>query len=115
MYLYLSYFSLQIIPSPSHKPATPSPSSKSITNSSIIPISDLKIYENRLKTFINWPLTFITPDKMAKAGFYYTGMQDKVRCVYCLHVFECWGKDDDPYMEHKFTSPQCQYFKEKPG
>jgi len=75
----------------------------------------MKIYENRLKTFKKWPLKFITPDKLARAGFYYTGIQDKVKCLYCPIEIEYWGKDDDPYIEHKLISPQCQYFKEKQG
>ncbi|XP_022179047.1 death-associated inhibitor of apoptosis 2-like [Myzus persicae] len=104
-----------IMPSPSHKPVTPSLSSKSITKSPecTILICDMKIYENRLKTFKKWPSKCITPEKLARAGFYYTGMQDKVRCLYCPNEFEYWGKDDDPYTEHKLASPQCQYFKEK--
>lgn len=104
-----------IIPSPSHKPVTPSQSSKSITKSSesTIPICDMKIYENRLKTYNKWPLKFITPDKLAKAGFYYTGIKDKVKCLYCSIDLEYWGKNDDPYIEHKLLSPHCQYFKEK--
>lgn len=105
------------MPSPSHKPVTPSLSSKSITKSPecTILICDMKIYENRLKTFKKWPSKCITPEKLARAGFYYTGMQDKVRCLYCPNEFEYWGKDDDPYTEHKLASPQCQYFKEKLG
>ncbi|KAE9528494.1 hypothetical protein AGLY_012065 [Aphis glycines] len=104
-----------IIPSPSHKPVIPSQSSKSITKSSesTIPICDMKIYENRLKTYNKWPLKFITPDKLAKAGFYYTGIKDKVKCLYCSIDLEYWGKNDDPYIEHKLLSPHCQYFKEK--
>lgn len=117
--LFTYFFSLQIIPSPSHKALTQSiytQSSKIITKSPEKPPTwDMTFYENRLKTFEGWPLTFITPDQMAKAGFYYTGIRDKVRCLFCTNYFECWSKDDDPYIEHRLTSPQCEYFKEKQG
>lgn len=75
----------------------------------------MKIYENRLKTYNKWPLKFITADKLAKAGFYYTGIKDKVKCLYCSIYLEYWGKNDDPYIKHKLLSPHCQYFKEKQG
>lgn len=30
--------------------------------------------ETRLRTFFNWPLTFLKPCDLTKAGFYYEGM-----------------------------------------
>lgn len=57
----------------------------------------------------------MTPEKLAKAGFYYSGTKDKVRCLYCSLVMKNWEKDDDPQFEHEYLSPHCQYFKEKQG
>lgn len=76
----------------------------------------MSVYENRLKTFDNgWVLPFITPIQMAKAGLYYLGKNDRVRCVMCSTVFGCWKRDVDPYDEHKRVSPDCQFFKENAG
>lgn len=82
----------------------------------VIPTSDLSIYENRLETFKNgWLLTFITPIQMAKAGLYYMGKQDRVKCVLCLTEFDIWKRGVDPFVEHKRISPQCQFFNENQG
>lgn len=86
------------------------------TMSSESPTWDLTTYENRLRTFnADWKLDFITPSQMAKAGFYYLGKQDRVRCMYCSQEFDYWQRGDDPIVEHKRKAPQCQFFNENPG
>lgn len=71
---------------------------------------DLTMYENRLKTYRNnWVLSFLTPRQMAKAGFYFLGKHDAVRCVFCSKEFDYWLLGDDPYEKHKRESPGCQY------
>ncbi|XP_022161673.1 baculoviral IAP repeat-containing protein 7-B-like isoform X2 [Myzus persicae] len=75
------------------------------------PSWDLTTYENRLRTFDGvWKLQFITPDQMAKAGLYYLGIQDRVRCLFCSTEFDYWQHGDDPVVEHKRQSPQCPFF-----
>lgn len=69
-----------------------------------------KFYQNRLKTFENWPLRFISAENMAKAGFYYTGIHDRVSCYFCHEIFDVWTQDEDPYEEHVLRSPSCQFF-----
>lgn len=104
---------------------TPRPSNES-TDNSIEPISrsmsnetpswDLSTYENRLKTFEGvWKLQFITPNQMAKAGLYYLGIQDRVRCLFCSKEFDYWQPGDDPTVEHKRQSPQCPFFNDSSG
>jgi len=66
-------------------------------------------YQNRLKTFENWMLTFISPETMANAGFYYTGFKDRVSCYYCREIFDYWKRDDDPCRVHVLRSPRCQF------
>lgn len=101
------------------------PSNES-TNNSLEPISrsmsnetpswDLSTYENRLKTFDGlWKLQFITPNQMAKAGLYYLGIQDRVRCLFCSKEFDYWQPGDDPTVEHKRQSPQCPFFNDSSG
>ncbi|VVC41445.1 Hypothetical protein CINCED_3A003654 [Cinara cedri] len=80
------------------------------------PTGDLKIYKNRLGTFnAGWKLDFITPDQMAKAGLYYLGKQDSVRCLFCSKEFDNWQCGDDPVIEHKKKSPQCPFVRESEG
>lgn len=72
------------------------------------------LYYNRLKTFHiernPWRLDFITPRRMARAGFYYTGEQDRVKCMHCSRTFDSWCPGDDPIVEHKRYSPWCPFF-----
>ena len=63
----------------------------------------------RLKTFKNWPIEFITPDQLAKSGFIFSGEEDMVTCPFC--TFECseWEEGDNPFNEHRDGSPGCSY------
>jgi len=72
--------------------------------------SHVKFYQNRLKTFENWPLSCVSAETMAKAGFYYTGVRDRVSCYFCHEFFDFWIQDEDPYEEHVLRSPNCQFF-----
>lgn len=67
--------------------------------------------EQRLKTFINWPLTFISKHSLAEDGFYYTGKNDIVRCAFCQIEIGYWEKDDIPNAEHKRWNPNCPLIK----
>ncbi|KAK3603364.1 hypothetical protein CHS0354_025970 [Potamilus streckersoni] len=64
----------------------------------------------RLDTFSQWPSDIAqTPNKVAEAGFYYTGFQDIVRCFACDGGLKNWDPDDDPWVEHARWFPQCAY------
>ncbi|XP_008184238.2 baculoviral IAP repeat-containing protein 7-B-like [Acyrthosiphon pisum] len=76
-----------------------------------LPSWDLTSYKNRLKTFAGvWKLQFITPTQMAKAGLYYVGPQDRVRCTFCSSEYDYWQPGEDPSAEHKRQSPHCAFF-----
>lgn len=74
--------------------------------------SEFKFYEDRLKTFIYWPEQLI-PNKqsLSKAGFYYTGIGDKVTCFCCGVTLHQWKTTDQPWEEHMKYSEQCDYIK----
>ncbi|XP_065606690.1 baculoviral IAP repeat-containing protein 5.1-like [Cyrtonyx montezumae] len=63
-------------------------------------------YENRLKTFSNWPFVKnckCTPENMAKAGFIHCqslNEPDVAKCFFCLIELEGWEPNDDPWEEH---------------
>ncbi|XP_050061464.1 putative inhibitor of apoptosis isoform X1 [Aphis gossypii] len=63
----------------------------------------------RMNTFQDWPVTFLKPRDMAKAGFVYTGVGDKVKCFTCLEEFDKWEKNDTPMGEHMNHSSQCPF------
>ncbi|XP_048766151.2 baculoviral IAP repeat-containing protein 7-A-like [Ostrea edulis] len=66
------------------------------------------VLATRITTFSNW--THHQPmDKMAKAGFYYTGNGDNVRCFFCGNGLENWEKEDDPWVEHAHWFPKCVF------
>jgi baculoviral IAP repeat-containing protein 7/8 len=67
-------------------------------------------YEDRLNSFECWP-TQMNPQKeeLAKAGFYYLQIGDKVQCFYCNLGLKDWGKDDNAFEEHKKWSVKCLF------
>ncbi|XP_017784566.1 PREDICTED: putative inhibitor of apoptosis [Nicrophorus vespilloides] len=63
--------------------------------------------ENRLQSFKNWPLSFIQPRELAANGFYYTQIQDVVRCAFCNLEISKWERGDIPKNDHMKYSPIC--------
>uniref|UniRef100_A0A4W6D843 Baculoviral IAP repeat containing 2 n=1 Tax=Lates calcarifer TaxID=8187 RepID=A0A4W6D843_LATCA len=72
--------------------------------------------EERLLTFVNWPSRIpVRPDQLAKAGFYYVGRNDDVKCFCCDGGLRCWESGDDPWVEHAKWFPRCEYLLEEKG
>lgn len=71
----------------------------------------------RLATFINWPHDegrgnkLISKENMAKAGFYYTGRTDCVKCFVCQIKLNQWEPDDIIWDKHIEISPNCLFAK----
>ncbi|XP_010147747.1 PREDICTED: baculoviral IAP repeat-containing protein 7 [Eurypyga helias] len=66
--------------------------------------------EMRLTTFQNWPqYTDMHPEQLARAGFFYTGQGDTVRCFYCDGGVRNWSFGDDPWREHAKWYPGCEF------
>lgn len=77
-------------------------------------------YEIRLKTFSDrfWPISYYQNESiMAKAGFFYSGLGDLVKCAYCGVCLHQWQPDDDPISEHKNSSKivNLSVYYNKPG
>lgn len=72
-----------------------------------IPSNDLMNESCRLATFKNWPVPYITPESLAKAGFYYYNESDRVTCVWCRGVMAKWEVGDNPFTEHQKYFPNC--------
>lgn len=66
----------------------------------------------RLASFdCNWPHSGnLSGERMAKAGLYYHGPNDKVVCPFCKVCIEGWDTNDDPLAEHKgFETTVCPF------
>ncbi|KAI6073953.1 Baculoviral IAP repeat-containing protein 7 isoform X1 [Aix galericulata] len=66
--------------------------------------------EMRLSTFQNWPQNSeMRPEQLARAGFFYTGQGDAVRCFYCNGSLRNWAVGNDPWREHAKWHPRCEF------
>ncbi|XP_062949997.1 baculoviral IAP repeat-containing protein 3 [Cynocephalus volans] len=63
----------------------------------------------RLLTYQMWPLTFLSPTDLAKAGFYYIGPGDRVACFACGGKLSNWEPKDDAMSEHLRHFPNCPF------
>lgn len=62
----------------------------------------------RLLSFNSWPSDSpVFPIKLAKAGFYFTGNRDEVKCCQCGAVKSAWLAGDEPYEIHRQLNPGC--------
>ena len=51
------------------------------------------------------------PEELFKAGFFYTGTNDTVRCFSCRQYVEGWNANDNPWVEHCTMSPSCKFLR----
>ncbi|XP_043851379.1 baculoviral IAP repeat-containing protein 2-like [Dromiciops gliroides] len=65
--------------------------------------------EARFLTYQTWPLTFMSPSDLAKAGFYYIGPGDTVACFACGGKLSNWEPKDDAMSEHRRHFPNCPF------
>ncbi|XP_060086636.1 baculoviral IAP repeat-containing protein 7 isoform X2 [Heteronotia binoei] len=71
---------------------------------------------DRLVTFDTWPsYAQVPPELLARAGFFYTGDGDYVRCFYCDGALRNWERGDDPWMEHARWFPRCKFLLQSRG
>ncbi|KAL1781661.1 baculoviral IAP repeat-containing protein 3 [Sigmodon hispidus] len=66
----------------------------------------------RLHTYQMWPLSFLSPAELAKAGFYYIGPGDRVVCFACGGKLSNWEPKDDAMSEHRRHFPNCPFLKD---
>ncbi|KAG5871583.1 hypothetical protein JTB14_017506 [Gonioctena quinquepunctata] len=73
--------------------------------------------ENRRKTFKKWVFgakEACNADKMAEAGFIFTGNKhepDSAKCFFCNKALDGWDSTDDPWKEHLKHAPKCNFAK----
>ncbi|XP_038178519.1 baculoviral IAP repeat-containing protein 2 isoform X1 [Arvicola amphibius] len=65
--------------------------------------------EARFLTYSVWPLSFLSPADLARAGFYYVGPGDRVACFACGGKLCNWEPKDDAMSEHRRHFPNCPF------
>lgn len=70
---------------------------------------DYHLEAARLASYRDWPLSFMEPAKLAAAGFYFTGKDDKVKCFECQVEIFHWTRGDNPMSDHQRCSGRCRY------
>ncbi|XP_028671287.1 E3 ubiquitin-protein ligase XIAP [Erpetoichthys calabaricus] len=68
----------------------------------------MSCYEDRLRSFSRVQHN-VEPKKLAEAGFYSNGEQDKVWCFECNGGLKDWNPNEDPWTEHAKYYPGCSY------
>ncbi|KAH3729502.1 hypothetical protein DPMN_055474 [Dreissena polymorpha] len=64
----------------------------------------------RTSSFLCWRRTaLVSTGSLVDAGLYYTGSGDEVRCFQCGGGLKNWEVNDDPWAEHAYWFPSCQY------
>src|SRR6218665_2647096 len=66
----------------------------------------------RLGTFDDWPPTaHPSPFVLAREGFFYTGVEDRVQCAFCRGCLKRWQPADYPSQEHSKHYPSCPFIR----
>ena len=66
--------------------------------------------EERIKSFIGWPLNeAVPPEQLACVGFVYTGEGSLVQCFQCGVKYRHWYKGDVPLNVHQKCNPRCPF------
>uniref|UniRef100_A0A3B3Z775 E3 ubiquitin-protein ligase XIAP n=1 Tax=Periophthalmus magnuspinnatus TaxID=409849 RepID=A0A3B3Z775_9GOBI len=53
----------------------------------------------------------VPPERLARAGLYFTGKGDKVQCFSCGKTLDNWSRGDVPVERHKEVSPKCTFIR----
>ncbi|KAJ8666854.1 hypothetical protein QAD02_008516 [Eretmocerus hayati] len=76
--------------------------------------SDYRFEESRLRSFVNWPSSCVSPTDLAAAGFFYVGQTDRVRCFECRTEICNWEEGDQPMSEHQRWAGRCRFVRKLP-
>ena len=83
---------------------------KKITRSKkFVSFDSLRYEKERLNTFIEWPLPWLSPEDLVAEGFYYIRVSDCCACIFCRGIIGAWAKGDIPREEHKQHFPKCPF------
>ncbi|XP_018414125.1 PREDICTED: E3 ubiquitin-protein ligase XIAP [Nanorana parkeri] len=64
----------------------------------------------RMESYAQFPSSCpISAPTLARAGFVYTGIQDRVECFSCKAIVEGWQHGDTAVGKHRKISPNCKF------
>lgn len=69
----------------------------------------------RISTFARFPASGVTERSLARAGWFYTGVGDRVQCFRCNVTAEGWQAGDCPTERHRQLSPSCSFIQSLPS
>ncbi len=69
----------------------------------------------RISTYVRFPNSGVTERSLAKAGWFYTGVGDRVQCFRCNATAEGWQVGDCPIEKHRQLSPSCSFIQSLPS
>ncbi|XP_078665406.1 E3 ubiquitin-protein ligase XIAP-like [Branchiostoma floridae x Branchiostoma belcheri] len=76
----------------------------------IDPREHYKNEQRRLDSYATWPAGApIQPQELAKAGFFYTGSDDRVQCFSCKGILRNWEVGDRAMIEHRRHFSSCPF------
>ena len=82
---------------------------KSVPSSNSASQRALRSEALRLATFQGWPLEYLSPRDLSRAGFFYRGLADQTQCAFCCITISQWEAHDDPMAEHRRHAPNCPF------
>lgn len=75
-------------------------------------VPEYAIETARLRSFAEWPRHMKQrPEQLAEAGFFYTGVGDRVKCFSCGGGLKDWDDDDEPWEQHALWMSKCRFVK----
>ncbi|XP_066283780.1 baculoviral IAP repeat-containing protein 3-like isoform X3 [Branchiostoma lanceolatum] len=102
--------SLPVLRSTSYDIPDPGPGTPHETERDIDPREQYKSEQRRLDSYITWPAWApIQPRELAKAGFFYTGSDDRVQCFCCQGILRNWEAGDRAMNEHRRHFSSCPF------
>lgn len=73
---------------------------------------DMMYFYSREQSYGNWPEQLVQrPNELARNGFFYTNIGDRVTCFYCDLTLKQWTVNDDIETEHMKYEPSCLFAK----
>jgi len=91
------------------------PNSSSAPNNSEIQVQiqeNMRSEAQRLSTFTSWPHNDkVEARKIAKAGFFHTGIDSEVKCLWCNTVLNEWEYGDQVMARHRSANPDCPFIR----
>lgn len=75
-------------------------------------VPEYAIETARIRSFAEWPRNMKQkPEQLAEAGFFYTGVGDRVKCFSCGGGLKDWDDDDEPWEQHALWMNKCRFVK----